>query len=288
LDHKRTDRALSAPGENDGPSSATSSSPPSTNRGTVSSTIRRGDVVLFRWHRSEALAEVTDKGARVEGLGVFKETTVVGQPWGAAITVGAQTVRLLQPSLPDFVRLMKRGAQIVTLKDAGAILAHCAIGAGSFVVEFGVGSGALTLSILHAVGAHGRLISVDNNARHIDIAKRNVERTPWGAPWQMREADCKAGIPETGADAVVIDIPDPWEAVPAAQRALGVSGRLGSFSPTINQTERMAVALEKAAFSDVRTIELIEREHVVREGSSRPSFEMLGHTGYLTFARRAD
>lgn len=248
--------------------------------------IARGDQVLFRWGAREALAEVTERGAKVEGLGVFKETTVVGKPWGASVTVGSQTVHLLRPTLPDFVRLLRRGAQIITLKDAGAILANAGIGSGAFVVEFGVGSGALTLALLHAVGREGRLISVDNNPKSLEVARRNVARTPWGAWWELREGDCKAGVPETGADAVVIDVPEPWEAVAPALRALRPSGRVASFSPTVNQTERMSLALASAGFVDLKTIELIEREHAIREGASRPSFEMLGHTGYLTFARK--
>jgi tRNA (adenine57-N1/adenine58-N1)-methyltransferase len=188
--------------------------------------------------------------------------------------------------LPDFVRLLKRGAQIITLKDAALILANSSIGAGARVVEFGVGSGALTISILHAVGPAGRLISVDNSPKHIEVARKNVGRTPWGAWWEVREADCKAGIPEDDADALVIDIPDPWEAIGAASRALGASGRLASYSPTINQAERMHVALERAGFGDVRTLEALEREHAVREGATRPQFDILGHTGYLTFARK--
>src|SRR5258705_11896160 len=88
-----------------------------------SAQIARGDQVLFRWNDREALAQVTDKGAKVDGLGVFNETTLVGKPWGGAVSVGAQTVHLLRPTLPDFVRPLKRGAQIITMKDAGAILA---------------------------------------------------------------------------------------------------------------------------------------------------------------------
>jgi tRNA (adenine57-N1/adenine58-N1)-methyltransferase catalytic subunit len=248
--------------------------------------IARGDQVLFRWSDHEALAQVTEKGAKVEGLGVFNESTVVGKPWGASVSVGAQTIHLLRPSLPDFVRLLKRGAQIITLKDAGAILANTGVGAGAFVVEFGVGSGALTLCLLHAVGPQGRVISVDNNPKSIEVARRNVARTPWGAVWDVREGDCADGVPETGVDAVVIDVAEPWRALGAAARALKHSGRLASFSPTVNQTERTVTALAAAGFADVRTVEVLEREHAIREGASRPSFEMLGHTGYLTFARK--
>ncbi len=250
--------------------------------------IGRGDQVLFRWSEHEALAQVTEKGAKVEGLGVFNETTVVGKPWGASVTVGAQTVRLLRPTLPDFLRLMRRGAQIITMKDAGAIIANAGIGAGAFVVEFGVGSGALTLCLLHAVGPSGRVVSVDNNPKNFAVAQRNVARTPWGAVWQMREGDCADGVSETGVDAVVMDVAEPWRALGAAFRALKHSGRLASFSPTVNQTERMVTAMAAAGFGDIRTIEMLEREHAIREGASRPSFEMLGHTGYLTFARKLE
>lgn len=255
-------------------------------RASQSPEIARGDQVLFRWGAHEALAEVTEKGAKVEGLGVFKETTIAGQRWGASITVGAQTVHLLRPTLPDYVRMLRRGAQIITLKDAGAIIANTGTGAGAFVVEFGVGSGALTLSLLSAVGREGRVISVDNNPKSIEVARRNVARTPWGGWWELREGDCKAGVPETGADAVVIDVPEPWDAVGAAARALKPSGRLASFSPTVNQTERMVAAVTEAGFVDLRTVELLEREHTIRTGASRPNFDMLGHTGYLTFARK--
>lgn len=245
-------------------------------------------MVLFRWNGREALAALTDQGAKVEGLGVFKETTLLGKPWGSSLTIGAQRVALLRPSLPDFVRLVRRGAQIITMKDAAAILAGTGIGAGAFVVEFGVGSGALTLSLLHGVGISGRVISVDNNPKHMEMARRNVSRTPWGGWWELREGDCRAGVPETGVDAVVIDIAEPWESVPAAARALKACGRLASFSPTVNQTERMVGTLEAAGFSDIRTVEVLEREHAIRAGASRPSFEMLGHTGYLTFARKLE
>ena len=252
------------------------------------STIAQGDLVLFRWNEREALVQVTAEGAKVEGLGVFKATTVVGKPWGGTITVGSQSVRLLRPGLPDHIRMLRRGPQIITPKDAGAILAYAGVGAGAFVIEFGVGSGALTIALLHAVGREGRVLSVDNNPKSAEVARRNVGRTPWAGAWELREGDCAAGVGEVGADAVVIDVPEPWIAVPAAHRALRPCGRLASFSPTVNQTEKMVGALGAAGFDDIRTIELIEREQAIRDGASRPSFEMLGHTGYLTFARKLE
>lgn len=100
-------------------------------RAKAAATVARGDTVLFRWERGEALARIEEKATRIEGLGVLKETTVVGIPFGTKITIGAQTVYLIRPTLPDYLRLLKRGAQIITPKDAGLILLNCGIGAGA-------------------------------------------------------------------------------------------------------------------------------------------------------------
>ncbi len=247
-----------------------------------------GDVVLVRWPRGEALAEVGPERTPVAGLGVFNTSTLVGTPYGGTVTVGAQAVRLIRPAVADFVRLLKRSAQVITLKDAGAILANCSIGAGATVVEFGVGSGALTLVLLHAVGPSGRVLSLDNNPKHIASARANVGRSPWAGWWELQQGDAREGVGVARADAVVMDLPEPWDALGAAHDAMAPCGRLASFSPTVNQTERLVLALRPAGFADARTIEVLERGQAVRRGATRPEFEMLGHTGYLTFARRLD
>jgi tRNA (adenine57-N1/adenine58-N1)-methyltransferase len=87
-------------------------------------------------------------------------------------------------------------------------------------------------------------------------------------------------------DAVFLDIPDPWAAVPSAWEALRPGGHLASFSPNMEQVKETAAAIRKKPFVDQRTIELIEREMEVRDVGVRPSFAALGHTGYLTFARK--
>lgn len=245
-----------------------------------------GDVALFRWGRGEALAEVGAERTRVAGLGVFNSSTLVGTPYGGTVEVGAQRVRVLRPTAADHVRLLKRSAQVITLKDAGAIVANISVGAGDTVVEFGVGSGAMTIVLLRAVGPSGRVVSVDNNPKHIGSARANVGATPWAGWWELREGDARDGVGPVGADAVVMDLPEPWDALGAAHEALGPGGRIASFSPTINQAERTVLALGPAGFGDLRTIEVLERAHAVREGATRPEFDMLGHTGYLTFARR--
>lgn len=245
-----------------------------------------GDIALFRWARREALAEVGGERTRVPGLGVFNASTIVGTTYGGTVEVGAQRVRVLKPTAADHVRLLKRSAQVITLKDAGPILAYASIGAGDTVAEFGVGSGALTIVLLHAVGPGGRVVSVDNNPKHIQSARANVGATPWSGWWELREGDARDGVGPLGAEAVVMDLPEPWAALGAAHEALAPGGRIASFSPTINQAERTVLALAPAGFADARTIETLERAHAVREGATRPEFEMLGHTGYLTFARR--
>ena len=103
---------------------------------------------------------------------------------------------------------------------------------------------------------------------------------------ELLRGDVRSGITQRDVDAVLIDIPDPWAAVPAAWDALRPCGHLATFSPNMEQVKETVTAIRKNPFIDVRTVELIEREIEVREVGVRPSFAALGHTGYLTFARK--
>ena len=101
-----------------------------------------------------------------------------------------------------------------------------------------------------------------------------------------RVKDVTDGIDETELDAVILDIPNPWEAVIHVWDALKVGGYLCSYSPLISQVEQTVKETRKHSFIEVKTLENIQREMVVSEEGTRPSFNMLGHTGYLTFARK--
>lgn len=205
---------------------------------------------------------------------------------GRRLSVGGASVLVLTPSTADLWETMGRGPQAFARKDLGALVLGADVVAGCRVAEAGCGSGAATLTLARAVGPTGRVISLDLREESLATASANVERAGLAGRVEFRVADVRAGIAERDLDAVVLDIPDPWAAVPAAWDALRPCGHLATFSPNMEQVKETAKALRAKPFVDVRTIEVIEREMEVRDVGVRPSHAALGHTGYLTFARK--
>jgi tRNA (adenine57-N1/adenine58-N1)-methyltransferase len=132
----------------------------------------------------------------------------------------------------------------------------------------------------------GRLVTYELRQDHAELARANVERADLGTGHEIRLGDVATDIAESDVDAAVLDVPEPWKAVPACREALRPGGRFVSYSPTVGQVERTHTALKEAGLSQVRTFEVLDRELVVGSGGTRPSFEMLGHTGYITVARK--
>ncbi|HVL87845.1 MAG TPA: tRNA (adenine-N1)-methyltransferase [Candidatus Thermoplasmatota archaeon] len=251
-----------------------------------------GDPVLLLERTEEGdvrkhLLRAGDKVERYRGLGVFDPGKLVGLAPGDRLRIGSKDLVLLTPTTADLLETLERRAQIVLAKEAGPILLHAGIVPGARVVEAGIGSGALTIVLAAAVGARGRVVTYELREDFAQVGRANVDRAGLGDRLEVRIGDVRRGIAEREADAVVLDIPDPWEAVAAAKEALRRGGALACYSPLVSQMEQTVRALEAAGFVDVRTIETLQREWVVGERGSRPSFDMLGHTGFLTFGRKA-
>jgi tRNA (adenine57-N1/adenine58-N1)-methyltransferase len=223
---------------------------------------------------------------RMRGLGVLDTARLVGLAWGSRVEQAGRQFTVLPPSTLDLMLALRRKAQVVLPKDAARILLECDVRAGSLVVEAGIGSASLTTALARAVQPTGRVVCYELREDFAAWGRENLEAAGLGSSVEVKVADVRAGIAERGADAVVLDIPDPWNAVPAAWDALRVGGHVASYSPLVSQVEQSVRALEKQGFGDARTLELLERAWVVGERGARPSFDMLGHTGFLTFARR--
>lgn len=250
-----------------------------------------GDVVALVEESEEAtryLVRASDKpdAQRVKGIGVIDLGKLAGLPWGSRLAHGDKTFLVLPPGTVDLVRGISRKAQIVLPKDAARILLECDVRAGKCVVEAGVGSGALTIALARAVAPGGRVHTFELREDFLAWAKDNLARAGVLDHVDLQLGDVTKDIPVRGADAIVLDMPDPWNAVEHAKRALAPGGFFCAYSPLVSQVEATQVALGRAGFAEVRTIETIERAWVVGERGSRPSFDMLGHTGFLTFARR--
>jgi len=181
---------------------------------------------------------------------------------------------------------LARRAQTIGAKDAASILFAADIAPDDLVVEAGAGSGWLTVAIASSVGPRGRVVAYEKREDFAAFARENVGRVGMADRVEVRIADIADGIREREVCAVILDLPSPWTVVAAAWEALRIGGTLASFSPNMEQVKETVAAIRSQPFVDVRTIEIIEREMEVRDVGVRPSFAALGHTGYLTFARK--
>ncbi len=226
--------------------------------------------------------------------GYFRHEELIGKPEGWVVTNTAGIEYLvLRPLLSDYVLSMPRGAAVVYPKDAGQIVQMADIFPGARVVEAGVGSGALTMSLLRAVGDAGELHSIERREDFAAIARGNVE-TFFGGPhpaWRLSVGDLADVLPtaaEPGTvDRVVLDMLAPWENIDAVARALVPGGVLVAYVATATQLSRTAEDLR----ADGRFAEPTAWESMVRgwhlEGLAvRPQHRMIGHTGFLVTARR--
>jgi tRNA (adenine57-N1/adenine58-N1)-methyltransferase len=183
----------------------------------------------------------------------------------------------------------KRRAQPIYPKDLGAILLHGDLYPGATVVEGGTGTGALTLAALWAVGQSGRVVSYELRPDFVAAARAAIEDTLGELPpnLDLKEGDICTGLTERDVDRLLLDIPEPWEAVAAAAAALRPGGVIFAHCPNVSQVQRFCDALRhEGGFGLIETVELLERGWTIRGRSMRPSHRMVAHTGFLTFARR--
>jgi tRNA (adenine57-N1/adenine58-N1)-methyltransferase len=221
----------------------------------------------------------------VEGLGVVDPRKLEAHVGGVARVAGKPFL-VLRPTARDRMETAARKAQTIGAKDAASILLNCDINAGDIVVEGGAGSGALTILLAQAVSPGGRVVTYELREDFAAFAEENMRRSGAFGNVVVKRGDIRQGIEEREVDCVLLDIPDPWAAVPVAWDALRPCGHFSAFVPNTEQVRETRKALAAKPFVEVRTIELIEREIEVGEGGVRPSFAALGHTGYLTFARK--
>lgn len=252
--------------------------------------LAEGELVLLRRREGDAFLVSLRSGPQaLEGRGVVDLAPLVGQAPGAVLEWAGARYRAFRPSLADLIGALRRKAQIVTPKDAHYLLYLAGVGPGTTVVEAGAGSGAMTTVLAFAVGPTGRVVTYDRRAEFLAVARTNVAGAGLGDRVDFRVRDVVTdGLDASDVDAVVLDLPEPWGVVAAAKRALVAGGCIATYTPTYNQLERTVRELRAQGFEDVRSVELLERSLHVGEGGTRPEFDMLGHTGFLTGARKVD
>lgn len=225
--------------------------------------------------------------------GALAHDDVIGQPEGSVVkSANGDAFLALRPLLIDYVLSMPRGAQVIYPKDAAQIVHEGDIFPGARVLEAGAGSGALTCSLLRAVGPQGQVISYEVRDDHAVHAIRNVE-TFFGerpANWDLRIADLNDHSRVPGAsevDRVVLDMLAPWEVLGTVSEALIAGGVLIVYVATVTQLSRTVEALrEQQCWTEPRSWESLQRGWDVVGLAVRPQHNMRGHTAFLISARK--
>jgi tRNA (adenine57-N1/adenine58-N1)-methyltransferase len=222
--------------------------------------------------------------------GAVPHDLVIGSVEGTTVhsTAGA-ALRCFRPRLADFVLKMGRGAQVIYPKDLGPILVYADVAPGARVLEAGTGSGALTLALCRAVGPEGRVVSYELREEFLEVARRNAEDFFGKVPaWlDLREGDVRQAA-DSGETfhRILLDLPEPWAVLSETASTLVPGGIVCGYLPTTGQVQQLVEAMEAQGFAEIETFEVILRTWHVAPRSVRPDHRMIGHTGFVTVARR--
>ena len=230
---------------------------------------------LLKLREGEALRAHAGRLAHDDVIGQTEGSTVVG-------STGREFL-VFRPTLADVVLKMPRGAQVIYPKDLGAILIAADVGPGQRVLEAGVGSGALSMTLLRA-GA--RVVGYELREDFAQRARANVvAQLGEDVDYRIEVRHVTQGIDERELDRVLLDLPEPWNVVPSAAIALRPGGIILAYLPTINQTALLREALGVCGFGLAETVEILRRTWHIEPRSVRPDHRMVAHTGFLTSAR---
>jgi tRNA (adenine57-N1/adenine58-N1)-methyltransferase len=222
--------------------------------------------------------------------GVINLDDLIGRPEGIIVTtqMGARLLAV-RPTFAEQVTGRVRQAQPIYPKDLGAILVAADIHPGARVVEAGTGTGGLTMAALRAVGPGGIVVSYEQREEFLEAARKAIADTLGSLPpnLTLKLGDVYEGMEERDMDRVLLDLPEPWQAVPGAKAALRPGGIVFAHCPNVSQVQRFFDCLrEVRGFGMLEAFEVLQRGWTVRGRSMRPSHRMVAHTGFLCFARR--
>ena len=253
--------------------------------------IKQNSYVLCFFNNSKKwLVKISKEKELHTHIGVIRHSDAIGKEFGSRlITNKDKYIYLIEPTIHDFIMKIQHGTQIVYPKDLGYIAARAGLQSGQKIVEIGTGSGSLTSFVAGIVKPRGHVYTFDVDSEFMKIAKKNIEKAGLIKYVTMKKLDLKKvkKVPITEADLVLIDLGDPWTVLEQARKMLKGSGGIFAICPTMNQLEKLTSALVQNEFTDIECTEHIIRTIEAREGKTRHSFQGIGHTTYLAYARKA-
>lgn len=249
--------------------------------------LQEGDqVMLVDAKRRRYLITLAAEGEFHSHVGVLPHRDLIGQPEGISVrSSGGGRLLAIRPTLSDFVFKMPRGAQVIYPKDLGPILMLADIFPGARVLESGVGSGALSMTMLRAGAVITGYELREDFANRAQINVRTFLGEEAASRYTVELRDAYEGIDQEDLDRVVLDLPEPWKVVDHAAKALHRGGILVAYTPQITQAAQLREALEQGGFGLAETMEVLHRGWHIEGLSVRPDHRMVAHTGFLTTAR---
>jgi len=249
--------------------------------------LRAGEPVLLIDRKLRRyLIDLVDGGEFHSHSGVLPHDDMIGSPEGTTYrSTKGMVFTALRPTITDFILKMPRGAQVIYPKDIGPILILADIFPGARVLESGLGSGALSTGMLRA-GAD--IVGYEIREDFLEKARENVERFLGPEALDHYEThirDVYEGIEETELDRIVLDLPEPWQVVPHAEKSLRPGGIFVAYTPSIIQVSQLHEVLEESKLGFAETVEVLNRGWHVQGAAVRPDHRMVAHTGFLTHAR---
>jgi len=247
--------------------------------------IKAGDMILIHLdEKREYMVQAQEQLRLSSDLGEILVKDLIGKPYGfVGKTHLDRPFFCLKPSISDLMMKVKRSTTVVYPKDLGYLLLETSVGPGSRVIEVGTGSGSLTLVLAKLTAPDGKVYSYERKEEFSQNARKNLVRygLEKNVEFFVRDVGLD-GFTETDADAVFIDVPEPWDIVPKAAAALKGGHHAVSWSPNVEQVQKTVDALKASHFTRINTVEIIMRDLLVRERGIRPREHGITHTAYLT------
>ncbi|GFM31652.1 tRNA (adenine-N1)-methyltransferase [Desulfovibrio subterraneus] len=251
---------------------------------------KQGELVLLISPRGKRYMRRVEPENDIHGTdGLLKMTDIMEAGYGSVVyTHKGKPYRVQRPALHDLVTGVKRQTQVIYPKDIGYICMKLGVGNGTKIIEAGSGSGSLTMALSWFAGDRGEIHTHEARLEFMNLCRRNLDWAGVGQNVTLYNHDISNGFLINDADALFLDVRDPWEYVRHIPSAVKPGAMCGFLVPTIDQVSSLLVELEKGPFDEVEVSELLLRKWKPVPDRMRPSDRMVAHTGFLIFCRHQE